>query len=163
MRWRDVGVAGLMLSALVGCAQAPLGPQVQVLPGRDKSFASFQADTSNCEGYASQQVAGQAEYANNRAIGGAVLTTVLGAGLGAVVGGGRGAVVGSAIGAGLGTSANAGASGGGAQDNIQVQYDNAYAACMVGQGNTLPRAPVAVPYAVPYAVPVYRQPYYYGY
>jgi len=102
MGWRQVGMTGMLIPALLaGCAQPPMGPQVQVLPGRNKSFASFDADRSMCQGYASQQVAGQAEVANNRAIGGAVLTTVLGAGLGAVLGGGRGAAIGGVAGAGL--------------------------------------------------------------
>ena len=139
--------------ALAGCAQPPLGPQVQVLPGPNKPFSSFEADTANCRGYASQQVAGQSERVNGRGVAGAVLTTAVGAGLGAILGGGRGAAVGAAVGAGFGTVANAGETGTG-QGGIQAQYDNAYAACMVAQGNRLPQV---------YAVPAYPRPYYYGY
>lgn len=161
MKAACLSLAGLM--ALAGCAQPPMGPQVQVLPGPNKPFNSFQADGGYCRGYASQQVAGQAEVANNRAVGGAVLTTVLGAGLGAVFGGGRGAAVGASVGAGLGTVANA-AESGNSQGGIQAQYDNAYAACMVAQGNRLPQT---YGYAAPVAVPVYPWPYnpnpHYGY
>ncbi len=147
-------VAGLV--ALSGCAQTPQGPQVQVYPGPNKPFASYQADDANCRGYASQRVAGQPGSANSRAVGGAVLSTAIGAGLGAIVGGGRGAAVGAGIGAGFGTAANAGESNV-AQGGIQAQYDNAYAACMVAQGNRVPQT-------YGYAVPVYPRPYYgYGY
>ena len=51
---------------------------------------------------------GQAQAANNQAVGGAVLTTVLGAGLGAAIGGGHGAAIGAASGAGLGAGLGAG-------------------------------------------------------
>jgi len=76
----------LPAAGLAACAQAPMGPTVQVLPGARKSFEAFQLDAATCQQYAQGQVAGQAEAANNRAIGGAVLGTVLGAGLGAAVG-----------------------------------------------------------------------------
>ena len=123
-----------VLAMLVGCAATPMGPTVQVMPGPGKSFDMFQADQAVCKNYAQQQVAGQAEAVNNRAVGGAVLGTALGAGLGAAIGSGwhnagGGAAVGAAYGASSGTAYAADASMQ-AQGGIQQQYDNAYAQCM---------------------------------
>ena len=136
-------LAGVLLA---GCAMAPMGPMVQVMPGPGKSFGAFQADDAQCRNFASNAVAGQAEVANQQAVGGAVLTTVLGAGLGAAVGGGNGAAVGAASGAGLGAGLGAGASSG-AQVGIQAQYDNAYSQCMYTHGDQVPGYAPAVAYA----------------
>ena len=133
---RGFGAVAMCVSAvaLAGCAQTPLGPTVQVMPGRGKTFEAFQYDAAACQQYSAQAVAGQADAANNRAVGAAVLGTVLGAGLGAAIGGGRGAGIGAAAGAGLGTAGGAEASGS-TQGLIQVQYDNAYGQCMYSKGN----------------------------
>lgn len=128
-----------------------MGPLVQVMPGPGKAFGQFQADDAQCRSFANGQVAGQADVANQRAVGGAVLGTVLGAGLGAAVGGGRGAAIGAGSGAALGTGVGAGSSAN-AQGGIQMQYDGAYSQCMYSQGNQVPGfgppmtqyAPVAV-------------------
>jgi uncharacterized protein YcfJ len=127
---------------LAGCAATPMGPTIQVMPGPNKSFDTFQTDQLVCKNYAEQQVQGQADVANQRAVGGAVLGTVLGAGLGAAVGGaygnaGAGAAIGAASGAGAGTLYGANASTQ-AQWSIQQQYDNAYAQCMYSKGNQVP-------------------------
>ena len=71
------------------CATQPMGPRVAVMPGANKPFEVFQQDEATCRQYASYQVGGQAQQANNQAVGGAVLGTLLGAGLGAAVCGGR--------------------------------------------------------------------------
>ncbi len=158
--------AMLLLSA---CAQTPLGPTVQVIPGQGKSFEAFQIDQSGCMQYASQMVAGQAERANTYGVGAAVLGTALGAGLGAAAGGGYGAGVGAASGAALGTGLGAAGSAS-AQAGIQGQYDNAYVGCMTAKGNQYnPPQPIVVqpapyvvqpaPYVGPYPYP-YRYPYY---
>ena len=84
---------------LAACAQTPMGPTVQVMPGPGKSFDAFNYNQSVCKQFAAQAVAGQAENANTRGVGAAALTTVLGAGLGAAIGGGRGAAIGAASGA----------------------------------------------------------------
>jgi len=127
---------------LSGCAQTPLGPTVQVMPGPGKSFEAFQTDQLTCRTYAADQVKGQAEASNQRAVGAALLTTVLSAGLGAAVGSGWGAA-----GAGAGVGAAAGAAGGTAigadmsasdQYGIQVQYDNAFSQCMYSKGEQVP-------------------------
>jgi hypothetical protein len=132
-----------VLATLAGCAASPMGPMVQVLPGPDKSFDAFQYDQANCRAYASDQVRGQAEVANQRAIGTGVLTTVAGAGLGALVGSaygaaGAGAAIGAAAGVGTGAAIGAGSSSN-AQMGIQQQYDNAYASCMYAKGNQVGR------------------------
>lgn len=125
---------GLLLS---GCAQTPLGPTVQVMPGPGKSFDAFQFDQAGCRQFAEQSVAGQAQNANNRAVGAAALTTVLGAGLGAAIGGGRGAGIGAASGL-VGGAAIGGAGSSNQQFTIQQQYDNAFAQCMFAKGNMVP-------------------------
>lgn len=132
-------VAGGMaaLFALAGCAQRPLGPSVAVMPAPNKPFQAFEEDQAVCKQYASQQVAGQAERANNSAVGSALIGTVLGAGLGAAIGGGRGAAIGAASGAGVGTVVGA---NGSTYSNMSIQrrYDIAYSQCMYARGNQVP-------------------------
>lgn len=135
-----------------------MGPTVQVMPGPGKTFDVFQIDQMNCKTYAQQQVAGQAEAANQRAVGGAVLTTALGAGLGAAIGGaygnaGAGAAIGAATGAGGGALYGADASTQ-AQWSIQQQYDNAYAQCMYAKGEQVPGFVPLAAYAPPPPAPV---------
>jgi hypothetical protein len=130
------------LAILAGCAATPMGPTVQVMPGRGKAFETFQSDQAGCKSYAASQVSGQAEAANQRAVGAALLTTVLGAGLGAGIGGatgdaGAGAAIGAAAGAGGGTMFGAGISGND-QAGIQQQYDNAFSQCMYAKGEQVP-------------------------
>lgn len=140
------------LSLLAGCigAATPLGPTVQVMPGPGKSFDVFQADNSSCKTFADGQVKGQADAANQRAVGAAVLTTVLGAGLGAAGGNtGVGAAVGAGGGALLGT-----ASASDDQVGIQAQYDTAFSQCMYSKGEQVPGyAPVRAVVTAPIAVP----------
>jgi hypothetical protein len=54
--WGVTAVAATMLCA--GCATAPAGPSVLVLPGAGKPFQQFQADVSVCRTWAAQQVKG---------------------------------------------------------------------------------------------------------
>jgi hypothetical protein len=136
------GVVGLGL-LLAGCAQTPMGPTVQVMPGPGKSFDAFQYDQMSCKQFAEQSVAGQAQSANNQAVGAAALTTVLGAGLGAATGSAwrHGAGTGAAIGAGAGAATGAAVGAGmsqNAQMGIQQQYDNAFAQCMYSKGEMVP-------------------------
>ena len=144
----SAGILGL----LAGCAATPLGPTVQVMPGPGKSFKSFEVDQSSCKTYAAGQVQGQADAANQRAAGTAVVGTLLGAGLGAAIGGatghaGQGAAIGAATGAGTGTAFGANNSSYD-QLSIQAQYDNAYSQCMFAKGDQVPGfTPVAVAYA----------------
>lgn len=132
-------VAGLTALGLLvgGCATEPRGPRVGVMPGPNKPFEVFAQERAMCEQYADSTVRGDAEAANNRALGGAVLGTLLGAGLGAAAGGGRGAAIGAGAGAVVGTGIGAGSSQG-AQYSIQQRFDMAYAQCMYSKGNQVP-------------------------
>ena len=157
---RQVVVSAGILGLLAGCAATPMGPTVQVMPGPGKTFEAFQADLATCKYFAAGQVQGQADAANQRAAGGAVLTTLLGAGLGAAIGGaagnaGAGAAIGAATGAGGGALYGANASTG-VQYSIQQQYDNAFAQCMYSKGEQVPGfAPLPPPvvYNIPSSAP----------
>lgn len=141
---RRASLLGAVVPVLLcaACAQTPMGPTVQVLPGQGKSFDAFQHDQFQCRQFAEQSVAGQAQNANNRAVAGGLITIALGAGLGSAIG-----AVGGNAGAGAAIGAGAGALGGGAfgassssnaQFSIQDQYNNAFAQCMYAQGNMVP-------------------------
>jgi uncharacterized protein YcfJ len=147
-----IGAAGLAAVALLsGCASPPMGPTVAVMPGPNKPFQVFQSDDAVCRGWANQAVQGQAEAANNQAVGAAVLGTVLGAGLGAAIGGGRGAAIGAGAGAIGGTAYGANRSQW-SQLGIQQQYNVAYQQCMYSHGNQVPG------YVAIYGAPVYTYP-----
>jgi hypothetical protein len=152
--WTIAGVSGLTALGLLlsGCAQTPMGPLVQVMPGPGKSFDAFAYDQAACKQYAQGAVAGQAENANTRAVGAAALGTVLGAGLGAAIGGGRGAAIGAGSGVIAGTGLGMGSSAG-AQYGIQTQYDNAYAQCMYAKGNSVPGYGAPIEAVAPPPVP----------
>jgi hypothetical protein len=122
---------------LSACVETPMGSTVPVMPGPNKSLASFQSDQAMCRQFAQQAVADQVQGANLRGLGTAALTTALGAGLGGAIGGGRGAGIGAAGGALGGAGLNAARSSN-TQMSIQVQFDNAFAACMYSLGNTVP-------------------------
>jgi hypothetical protein len=137
---------------LAGCAATPLGPTVQVMPGPGKTLDAFQADNGACKAFASDAVKGQADAANQRAVGTALLTTALGAATGAAGGSldgnaGGGAAVGGAGGAGAGSAIGA-MNNSSDQQGIQYQYDNAFSQCMYAKGEAVPGyAPVATAYA----------------
>lgn len=148
-------VSAGIVTLLAACAATPMGPTVQVMPGPGRSFGLFQADVAECKNFAAGQVQGQADAANQRAAGAAVLSTLLGAGLGAAIGGvggnaGGGAAVGAAAGALGGTAYGANASTG-AQYGIQQQYDTAFAQCMYAKGDQVPgfAPPPTVVYTIP--------------
>jgi hypothetical protein len=124
----------LLVSA---CASEPMGPTVAVMPAPGKPFDVFQGDQALCKQYASNEVQGGAQQANNRQVGTAVIGTLLGAGLGAAVGGGRGAAIGAGAGAVGGTAVGAGPSAQ-AQYSLQQRYDLAYSQCMYSRGNQVP-------------------------
>lgn len=130
---------GLLVPALLlaGCAQTPMGPTVQVMPGNGKPLDAFQYDQMTCKQFAENAVSGQAENANIRGVGAAALTTALGAGLGAAIGGGHGAGIGAAGGA-LGGAGIGAATSGNKQMSIQDQYNNAFSQCMYTKGNMVP-------------------------
>jgi uncharacterized protein YcfJ len=97
----------------------------------------FQRDDAQCRQFASGQVQGGAQAANNRQVGTAVIGTLLGAGLGAAIGGGRGAAIGAGAGALGGTAVGAGPSAE-SQYSLQDRYNTAYAQCMYTNGNQVP-------------------------
>jgi hypothetical protein len=134
---KSAALPAALALVLAGCVQQPLGPSVAVMPSPNKPFEVFQQDQYVCTQWANSQVAGQAQDANNRAFGTAVIGTILGAGLGAAIGGGSGAAIGAASGALGGTVVSAGPSGG-AQYDIQQRYDIAYSQCMYSKGNQVP-------------------------
>jgi uncharacterized protein YcfJ len=128
-------IAGTLL--LGACAETPMGPTVAVMPDPNASFSRFQGDQAVCRNFAEQAVRDQAQGANLRGLGTAALTTALGAGLGGAIGGGRGAGIGAAAGA-LGGAGLAARNTSQANVPIQVQYDNAFAACMFSFGHSVP-------------------------
>jgi uncharacterized protein YcfJ len=145
MKMRDVRRAALIgvvapTMLLAGCAQTPMGPTIMVVPAPGKTLDAFQLDQLTCRQFAENAVAGQAQSANNQAVGTAAVGTLLGAGLGAAIGGGRGAGIGAASGALGGTAIGASGSSN-AQVSIQVQYNNAFAQCMITRGNSIPGLP----------------------
>ncbi len=123
-------------------------------PAPNKPFEVFQADQASCKEYARQEVAGQADSANDRAVGATLLGAALGAGLGAAAGGGRGAGIGAAAGGTVGTAVGANSSSR-TQYTIQEQYNNAYAQCMSAKGNQV-QQPVV--HSVTVVHPVYAPP-----
>ena len=143
-KWTAAGMTAVLLVG--ACATAPMGPTVVATAGQGKSFDEFAQDQAVCKQYASQETAGQAEQANNQAVGSAVLGTVLGAGLGAAIGGGRGAAIGAASGAVVGTGIGANQSQW-SNMTIQQRYDSVYLQCMSAKGNTVPtyQAPAPAP------------------
>ena len=124
----------LFLSA---CATEPLGPTVGVMPQPGKPFEVFQSDQAMCKQYASGEVQGGAQQANNQQVATGIVGTVLGAGLGAAIGGGRGAAIGAGAGALGGTAVGAGPAQN-AQYSLQQRYNMAYSQCMYSRGNQVP-------------------------
>lgn len=157
----SIGVVCLFVS---GCASPqPATPSLAVMPGKGKSYETFQRGDEYCQASAQQAIGYQSpgETANQAAVGSAAVGTALGAltgaaigslsgnvGAGAAVGAGTGLVAGSAVGAG-----NARAAGG----SVQVRYDTVYAQCMAAKGNR-----VAAPAVVAAPAYVYPRPYYWG-
>ena len=128
-----IGALGL----LAGCAMQPTGPTVTVFPAPFKPFEVFEQDQYECGDYASSQVAGLAEKANNRAVGTAVVGTALGLALGAATGDGHAATFGGVTGAAIGGTIGADQSDR-AGFSLQRRYDIAFAQCMYSRGNQVP-------------------------
>ncbi len=145
-----VVIAMLSLSLLGGCATAPLGPTVTVMPAPGKPFELFQKEKKECQDYAFKEMGGQdaVDSANRSAVAkgifGAVIGTAAGAVLGSAVGNaGTGAGIGAGAGILGGTGAGASSS---ANSTYQLQrlYDMAYIQCMYAKGNQVPgQAPAA--------------------
>lgn len=138
----SAALLGVMLVA--ACASQPTAPSVRVLPAPNKPFEVFQEEDAYCRQYASTQVSGEADKANNDQLLDTGIGAVLGAGLGAALGGGRGAAVGAGIGGVGGTAVGAG-NGEHKQLSAQQRYDVAYEQCMYSKGNQVPGAYYAAP------------------
>jgi len=143
MRWLALASA-LLLTA---CVTVPTGPSVMVLPGTNKSFEAFQADSFTCQQFAQASLgyAGAAPgqsvtdpAAANAVIGGTLLGAASGAAIGAASGGaGPGAAIGAGAGLLIGSAVGGNALGYGYYAN-QRRYDNAYVQCMYAKGNQVP-------------------------
>jgi hypothetical protein len=137
-----VGMASLSL--IGGCATAPLGPTVQVVPPPGKPLDLFQQEVEECKKWAFDQMGGQAavDDANQRAIVKGVLGTLLGTAAGAALGAGVGnAGAGAGIGAGAGMVGGAGAGAASSANStltLQQLYNNAFVQCMYAKGNQVP-------------------------
>lgn len=144
-----IATRALTLAALLaaGCASQPTAPTVRVLPAPNKPFQVFQEEDAYCRQYASTQVAGDADKANNDQLLDTGIGAVGGAALGAIFGGGRGAAVGAGVGTAGGAAVGAG-QGEHKQLSSQQRYDYAYEQCMYSKGNQIPGA-----YYAPQAAP----------
>lgn len=143
--WTVGGVVGALV--LHGCAVAPAGPSVWLLPGQQKSPAQFQADQASCRQQAQAQVTPAVDAANNQAAVSAVVGTAIGAAVGALVGyggyGGYGHYAGQSAAWGAGAGLMYGGAVGGSASQVanvglQQRYDAAFVQCMVGLGNQVP-------------------------
>lgn len=129
--------AVLSALALAGCATAPVGPNVVVMPAPNKPLEVFEQDDAYCRDYANRAISGQAQRAENAAVGKAVAGTVIGAAAGAALGGRDGAAVGAGGGLVVGSAVGAD-SGGLSSRQLQRRYDIAYLQCMYSKGNQIP-------------------------
>jgi hypothetical protein len=140
---RSAVLAICAISALSasGCANAPLGPTVQVMPAPGKPFELFQQDQQACRAYAFNAIGGQAavDQVNQQSLLNGAVATGAGALIGAMAGSagghtGAGAQIGAAGGATVGTGLAADNS---ARGNAQLQqmYDAAYTQCMYAKGD----------------------------
>lgn len=143
-------VMAFYASALVlaGCATAPSGPRVAVMPAPGKPFEVFVAEDKYCRNYAEQSI-GQPrdEAAAQNFAGAAAVGTAVGATAGALSGGHHSTGSGAATGLVVGSVVGAGQSANATQD-AQRRYDIAYQQCMYAKGNQIPGAPQQ-PYTPP--------------
>lgn len=135
--------------ALAGCATAPSGPRVAVMPAPGKPFEVFVEEDKLCRSYAEQSIGPSRDEAASRNFAGAAATgTAVGAAAGALSGGhgstGGGAATGLVVGSMVGAGQSANASG-----DAQRRYDIAYEQCMYAKGNQIPGAPQPAYYPPP--------------
>jgi uncharacterized protein YcfJ len=148
-----LSIAALCLVSLAGCAVAPQGPRVAIMPAPGKPLDLFAQEDQYCRSYAQQSVG--PDTSNDRAVGAAVVGTILGAAVGSAMSGRHhnNTAAGAATGLVMGTAIGAGNS---AADNqsAQQRYDIAYQQCMVSKNNQ----PAQQGYARPVGRVVYVQP-----
>lgn len=151
-----------LFAVLAGCASAPSGPRVAVMPAPGKPFEVFVAEDQVCRNFAMQSIGKtRNEVAAENLAGAAVVGAAIGAAAGAMSGGhdagGGGAAAGLLAGSMVGVGAGANAS-----QDAQRRYDIAYEQCMYAKGNqipgyAMPRQPSYVPPPAP-AAPVSPAP-----
>ena len=124
---------------LAGCATAPTGPSVLVLPGEDKTFDQFRADDYECRQYASFQVQGTTpdDVAAQSGVKSAAVGAAVGAVAGGLIGGRDGAATGAGAGLIVGSAGGAGAARS-SQMSAQRRYDFAFQQCMYAKGHKVP-------------------------
>lgn len=134
---------------LTGCATAPTGPRVAVMPAPGKPFELFVVEEQTCRNYAQQSV-GQSrnDAAAKNFAGAAAVGTAVGAAAGALSGGQGNAGGGAAVGLVTGSMVGAGESANASRD-AQRRYDIAYEQCMYAKGNQLPGMPQPIYYPPP--------------
>jgi uncharacterized protein YcfJ len=132
-------LAGLTLVlVLAGCATAPSGPRVAVMPAPGKPFEIFVEEDQICRNYAQQSIGQSRNEAATQNFAGAVAAgTAIGAAAGALGGGRDSAGGGAAAGLVAGSMVGAGESANASRD-AQRRYDIAYEQCMYAKGNQLP-------------------------
>jgi hypothetical protein len=123
---------------LAGCASAPTGPRVAVMPTPGKPFELFMQEEQICRNYAAQSV-GQSrnDAAAQNFIGAAAVGTVIGAAADVLSNGGHGGGSGAGAGLVMGSMVGAGESANASHD-AQQRYDIAYEQCMYAKGNQVP-------------------------
>jgi hypothetical protein len=145
MRLRLLVLAALVTVATAfapGCATAPVGPSVTVLPAAGSDFDRFRDDDDQCRDRADDRIGIDAQReAARRFARGTAAGAAAGAAVGALIGAAEGQpATGAAWGAGAGAigGATAGAlASARARGDLQTQYDNAYMQCMVAEGHQI--------------------------
>ncbi len=158
MKTMPIAVLALVAIILNGCASAPTGPSVMVLPGTGKTFDQFRADDAECRHFALDEVGGTTpgQAGTDAGVRSAALGTIVGAVAGAAIGGHQGA------GAGAGTGLIAGSMIGAGESRrsgweTQRRYDTAYIQCMYAKGHQVPVSGSLAGRRVASAVPEPRQ------
>jgi uncharacterized protein YcfJ len=148
----SLAIASLCLVSIAGCAVAPQGPRVAIMPTPGKPLELFAQEDQYCRGYAQQSIG--PDTSNDRAVGAAVVGTLLGAAVGSAMSGRHhnNTAAGAATGLMMGTAIGAGNSAQEGQ-SAQHRYDIAYQQCMVSKNNQ----PVQQGYARPASHVVYVQ------
>ncbi len=157
---RKVLVCSLVAISVVGCATAPTGPRVAVMPAPGKPFEVFAQEDQICRHFADQSIGQSANHISSESfLSSAAVGTAIGAAAGALSGGGNGSVgSGAAIGLVGGSMMGAGQSNGSMHDS-QRRYDIAYEQCMYAKGNQIPGyAMQAQPHYAPPPPPAYAPP-----
>ena len=147
----------VMVIGLAGCASAPIGPRVTVMPAPGKPYEVFMGEDMMCRHYAEQAIgAAPNDRATQSFVGSAAVGTAIGAAAGAMSGGHEGS--GAAAGLVVGSMAGAGQSAYAVQD-AQLRYDMTYQQCMYAKGNQVPGMPMqAAPSQPPQGATPYPPP-----